>query len=215
MVESRTICLCQCRLAFEENDYLIEQRRYCTKEVILEAAEELPAITISVEPPLLESSSELSGSSATVTLRPKDDVPSGLFRAVVEISCVPPGGTQRSSQLLVVSGNIQRDVLVTPTDVSFGPAAIGSYQQATILLKSRTGVPITVEAVEVDNPNISIERLNAPSTLSEAFSVGHRTRKQGVETSIVEILVRRSIDETERLRLRVSSIGVSHREIVE
>ncbi len=197
-------------LEFEQDDYIVETRRYRTKQVALASAEPLASIAISVEPPILDASHELNGTSGAVNVRPKDDVPSGAFSAVVNISGVPATGEQRPSQSFVVSGNIQRDVLLSPTHLSFGPASIGSYRQATVSLKSRTGVPLTVEATEVTNPNISIQKVNMPSILGEVFSVGCRISKAGVENSVVEILVRRSVDESERLRLQVSCIGVSH-----
>jgi len=197
-------------LEFDEEDYIVEEERYRAKQIALASAEPLESIALSVQPPMLEVSSQFNGTYGTVSLRPKDDVPSGVFNAVVSISGMPATGEPRASESVAVSGNIQRDVLVSPTQLSFGPASTGSYLHATVLLKSRTGAPLHIESINVLNPSISIQRLHMPSIRGEALSFGCRITKPGVDTSVVEILVRRSVDVKERLRIPVSIVGVSN-----
>ncbi len=128
-----------------------------------------------------------------ITLNPQLPVGNFTFRTrlkpLVGQNREPPKKSKPSHSLLV-HGQVVDDAQTLPSKLLFGPRTIGETVEESVTLASLTGLPITVDSVEVPSAGTVAERVSVDNGLA-TFIIRQRVAKPGHVAGTVTFRVRK------------------------
>jgi hypothetical protein len=139
---------------------------------------------------LLTVSVEHRGNTFQMRIAPHAQAPPGTLQAELTIRAVCDDEERSPSVSVPVRGVVREDVQATPETVAFVAAELGGTLEETIVLRSFSGRPITVEGIETTSDDVTVQPMTGPQSVQNAFVITQTVARLGQQSSTIRFTVR-------------------------
>jgi hypothetical protein len=127
-----------------------------------------------------------------LTVAPHSGLKPGRFEFVVSVGVVTPAGKRLPGTSLPVVGEMQPEVRALPSRLFLPPTPVGQTAEATLVLQPSAGVPLEVDHIEVDSPDLAVVKTAVEGLPpGRAFRVTQKVTREGDSSSRIRFVLRR------------------------
>ena len=146
-------------------------------------------------------------SAWTIHVSPNADLSQGPFKFDLTLSGNTAGGSAFNGIRIPVSGRVVPDAQVVPSQLVFGMVPLGDQMEQTVVVGSRTGMPIVGLDVASESKHLSVERSSVDAAPAE-FRVHQPAAGLGFHRSEVTFTLRYEDEGSSEAVLPVSYFGL-------
>jgi len=125
-----------------------------------------------------------------VLITPLSSLPLGRFETKAVFSVISATGDRLPGPTLLIEGVVQPAIRPLPSQLVLGSHAVGQTASATLVLQGSTTIPITVQQIELESPDVRVEPTMGDGTHpGRTFRVTQKITKEGDQTSTARFVL--------------------------